>query len=515
MNTEKIEGNTALLTMEGIGISFPGVRALHQVDFSLRCGEIHALMGENGAGKSTLIKVLTGVYRMDKGIIKLEGKPVVINSPADARRHGVSTVYQEVNLCPNLTVAENLFLGHEPRTALGLIDWKKINKDAVVLLKKLNISADPGVQLDTYSIAIQQLIAIARAVMVECKILILDEPTSSLDESEVQKLFELMKQLKGQGVGIIFITHFLDQVYEVCDRITVLRNGELAGEYKTENLPRIDLVTKMIGKEIDDLANIKPEEENAKTYEGETPVVEAANLSSGFSRIAPFDIKIFKGEVVGLSGLLGSGRSELVRAIYGADKAVQGELKINGENVKIRNPLDAMNYKMAYLPEDRKGDGIFSELSIRENIIIALQTKYGLFKRLSRKEMENYANEYIELLNIKTPGCETPIKSLSGGNQQKVILARWLLTNPEFMILDEPTRGIDVGTKTEIQKLTLKLARQGKSVVFISSELDEMMRTCSRMVIMRDRNKVGELTGKDLNQEKIMHTIAGGENVNI
>jgi len=509
MNDE--ERNDRVLTMSGIGISFPGVHALNNVDFTLRRGEIHALMGENGAGKSTLIKVLTGVYRMDEGNVKIEDKPAVILSPQDARRYGVSTVYQEVNLCQNLTVAENLFLGHEPRK-LGLINWKKIYKDAVLLLQRLNISADPAAQLDTCSIAIQQLIAIARAVMVECKILILDEPTSSLDENEVKKLFTLMRQLKEQGVGIIFITHFLEQVYEICDRITVLRNGELVGEYKTENLPRLQLVTKMIGKEIDDLANLKPDEDELKTQEGEIPVVEASGLSSGTQRINPFDLKIYKSEVIGFSGLLGSGRSELVRTLYGADKAIHGNLFLKGENSKVNKPLDAMKKRMAYLPEDRKADGIFADLTVRENIIIALQTKHGLFRKLSRKEMEKYADQYIELLNIKTPSSETPIRSLSGGNQQKVILARWLLTNPEFMILDEPTRGIDVGTKTEIQKLILKLAAEGKSVAFISSELDEMLRTCSRIVVMRDRNKIGELAGKDINQEKIMHTIAGGEN---
>ena len=504
-----------ILTMEGIDISFPGVHALDDVNFYLRRGEIHALMGENGAGKSTLIKVLTGVYHMDAGRIELEGKPIVIHSPQEARKYGVSTVYQEVNLCPNLTVAENLFLGHEPRTIGGFINWKKIYKESIKILEKLNIVVDPMAQLDTCSVAVQQLIAIARAVIRECKILILDEPTSSLDEHEVKKLFVLMRQLKEQGVGIVFITHFLEQVYEICDRITVLRNGELVGEYEIEKLPRLQLVTKMIGKEIEDLANIRPDIESFKLNEGEVPVIEAQELTSGSARIAPFDLKIHKGEVVGFSGLLGSGRSELVRAIYGADKAVRGDLKVKGENIKIKNPFDAMQQKMAYLPEDRKADGIFADLSVRENIIIALQSKYGVFKRLARKEMEDYAEEFIKRLNIKTPSGETPIKSLSGGNQQKVILARWLLTNPEFMILDEPTRGIDVGTKTEIQKLILKLAQQGKSVAFISSELDEMMRTCSRMVIMRDRQKVGEVTGKDLNEEKIMQTIAGGEHVNV
>jgi len=510
MDTEKHEQDGRVLIMTGIGKSFPGVRALHQVNFTLRRGEIHALMGENGAGKSTLIKVLTGVYIMDEGRIEVDGKNVVIHSPQGARKHGVSTVYQEINLCPNLTVAENLFIGHEPRV-YGLIDWKKIYKEAAELLQKLNIPADPMAQLDTCSIAVQQLIAIARAVRVECKILILDEPTSSLGKHEVQNLFALMRQLKEQGVGIIFVTHFLEQVYEVCDRITVLRNGELVGEYRAESLPRLQLVSKMMGKDFDDLAEIKPDENEIKTQKGEI-VVQASGLSSGVSRIAPFDLKIHSGEVIGFAGLLGSGRSELVRAIYGADKAIHGELKINGESVKINYPLDAMKQRMAYLPEDRKADGIFADLSVRENIIIALQTKYGVFKRLARKEMSEYAIRYINSLNIKTPSSETPIKSLSGGNQQKVILARWLLTSPDFMILDEPTRGIDVGTKTEIQKLILKLAGQGKSVAFISSELDEMLRTCSRMVVMRDRNKIGELTGEDLNQETIMRTIAGGEN---
>ena len=500
-----------LLKMSGIGISFPGVRALNQVDFTLRRGEIHALMGENGAGKSTLIKVLTGVYFMDEGNVNIEGKPVIIRSPSDARKHGVSTVYQEVNLCPNLTVAENLFLGHAPHKS-GLIDWRKMHSEAAELLKKLNIQADTNAQLDTCSIAIQQLIAIARAINVECKILILDEPTSSLDENEVQKLFTLMKQLKEQGVGIIFITHFIEEVYRVCDRITVLRNGELVGEYEVENLPRLQLVAKMMGKALDDLAKLKPDEDELKTHEDEIPFVEARGLSSGFSKVVPFDLKIFRGEVVGFSGLLGSGRSELVRAIYGADRAVHGNLSLKGNTVKIKNPLDAMKHKMAYLPEDRKADGIFPELSVRENIIIALQAKYGLFRRIDRKDMEKFADEYIRQLNIKTPGTETPVKSLSGGNQQKVILARWLLTNPEFFIMDEPTRGIDVGTKTEIQKLILKFAAEGKSVAFISSELDEMLRTCSRMVVMRDRNKVGELTGTELNQDTIMRTIAGSEN---
>jgi monosaccharide-transporting ATPase len=504
--------NKHTLSMSGIGKSFPGVRALHNVDFTLRSGEIHALMGENGAGKSTLVKVLTGVYLMDEGSIKLDGRPVVIRSTQDAQRLGISTVYQEVNLCWNLTVAENLFLGREPRR-MGLIDWKQMNRMAAELLRKFSISADPTAQLDSCSIAIQQMIAIARAVNTECKYLILDEPTSSLDADEVKRLFALMRQLKDNGVGIVFITHFLEQVYEICDRITVLRNGELVGEYEADNLPRLELVTKMMGKEIDNLSELNVDRDESR-FEGEVPIVEAIDLSSGPAGVAPFSLKMYEGEVVGFSGLLGSGRSELVRSIYGADKAVQGQLLIKGKRVKIRKPLDAMKHGMAYLPEDRKSDGIFSDLSVRENIIIALQAKRGILKRLTHREMEKYADAYIKLLNIKTPDSDTPIKSLSGGNQQKVILARWLITNPEFMILDEPTRGIDVGTKTEIQKLILKLAGEGKSIAFISSEMDEMLRTCSRMVVMRDRCKVGELVQSELNQNTVMRTIAGKEDDN-
>ena len=509
MNTIKHDQNSPSLLMKGIGKSFPGVRALHNVDFRLRRGEIHALMGENGAGKSTLIKVLTGVFFMDEGMVGLDGHPLVIHSPQDAQKHGISTVYQEVNLCPNLTVAENLFLGREPRS-MGLIDWRQMNRKAAELLGTLNISADPTAQLNSYSIAIQQMIAIARAVNTKCSFLILDEPTSSLDADEVSRLFSLMRQLRDTGVGIIFITHFIEQVYEVCDRITVLRNGELVGEYEVGNLPRIELVTKMMGKEIENLSALTIDKDESR-FAGEVPIVEARDLSSGTSKVAPFDLKMYKGEVVGFSGLLGSGRSELVRTIYGADKATQGQLFIDGKSAKVKSPMDAMKHGMAYLPEDRKVDGIFEDLSVRENIIIALQAKRGIFKRMTRKEMEKHADRYIELLSIKTANIETPIRNLSGGNQQKVILARWLLTNPEFMILDEPTRGIDVGTKTEIQKLILKLAGEGKSVAFISAEMDEMLRTCSRMVVMRDRRKVGELTGAELNQSTIMRTIAGGE----
>jgi len=497
-----------VLTMRGINKTFPGVKALNGVDFTLRKGEIHALMGENGAGKSTLIKVLTGVYDFEAGEIRVDGidGPVVNHSTQEAQEKGIATVYQEVNLCPNLTVAENLFIGREPRNALGLIQWKKMNKMAQKIVDDLNIDIDVTVALENYSVALQQMVAIARAVDMDSKVLILDEPTSSLDDSEVEKLFKMMLRLKKEGVGIVFVTHFLEQVYAVCDMITVLRNGELVGEYPVAELPRVELVAKMMGKNFDDLASIKEAESSVQ----DEIIIDAKGLGHK-GKIKPFDLVIHKGEVIGLTGLLGSGRSELVRAIYGADKAETGTLKVKGKEAKINSPLDAMKLGMAYLPEDRKAEGIIADLSVRENIIIALQAKRGMFHPLSKKEMEEAADKYIKLLQIKTASRETPIKSLSGGNQQKVIIGRWLLTNPDFLILDEPTRGIDVGTKTEIQKLVVKLASQGMAVVFISSEIEEMLRTCDRMVVMRDGAKVGELSGNEMNQSSIMSTIAGGQ----
>lgn len=502
----------SVLEMRGIYKSFPGVRALQDVDFTLCEGEIHALMGENGAGKSTLIKVLTGVYEKDGGEIFLKGmdKAAVIRSPQDAQRLGISTVYQEITLCPNLSVAENMYIGRQ--AGMGQ-NWKKMNTDADKILKSLDIPAKATQQLSSCSIAIQQMVAIARAVDMECKVLILDEPTSSLDEQEVEKLFGLMRDLKKRGVGIIFVTHFLDQVYEVCDKITVLRDGKLVGEYEIKDLPRVQLVSKMLGKELDDMSDIKSENQE---YHGEgagSYVFETVGLQSN-AGIKPFDFCIKKGEVNGFTGLLGSGRSECVRAIFGADRVIGGTVKKNGKEVKIKKPIDAMKQGIAYLPEDRKIDGIIGDLSVRDNIILAAQVLKGFMKPFSKAEANKFADEYIKLLEIKTASADTPIKSLSGGNQQKVILGRWLLTHPDYLILDEPTRGIDVGTKIEIQKLVLKLASEGMSVTFISSETDEMLRTCSRLVVMRDRKVVGELSGEELTQKMIMSTIAGGDTDN-
>ena len=494
-----------VLKMQGICKQFPGTKALDHVDFFLRRGEIHALMGENGAGKSTLIKVLTGVHPKDSGSIWLDGNLMHITSPQSAQQAGISTVYQEITLCPNLTVAENMFIG---RSKDRLVHWKEYEKQADKLLGSLGIPARAKQELSHCSLAVQQMVAIARAVDMQCKVLILDEPTSSLDEKEVDMLFGLMRDLKARGVGIIFVTHFLEQVYRISDRITVLRNGQLVGEYPVSELPQFELVAKMMGKELNDLADI--EHIGRKSAGDESIVYEAKGLSSTESR--PFDFHIRKGEVNGFTGLLGSGRSESVRAIFGADHVTGGKIRVKGKSVRITSPHDAMKHGIGYLAEDRKRDGIIADLSVRDNITLALRVMKGFFHPMSKAQARQFTDQYIAALQIKTASQDTPIKALSGGNQQKVILARWLLTHPDYLILDEPTRGIDVGTKLEIQKLVLRLAEEEHmSITFISSEIEEMLRTCSRLIVMRDRRIVGELTGDELTQTRVMQTIAGDE----
>jgi monosaccharide-transporting ATPase len=500
-----------LISMKNITKTFPGVVALDNAQLTIRKGEIHALMGENGAGKSTIIKCLTGVYERDSGEVHMEGVEgnIHCHSTMDAQNIGIATVYQEVNLCPNLSVAENLFIGREPRTKLGFIDWKSMNKKAQELMNRLKIEVDVSETLENYSIAVQQMIAIARAVDMECKVLILDEPTSSLDDNEVEKLFGMMRALRDRGVGILFVTHFLEQVYQVCDRITVMRNGKFVGDYSVAELPRVKLVAAMLGKDFDDLAAIKQEGNAAEKNE----ILYSAKGLSHKGTIKPFNFEIHKGEVVGLAGLLGSGRSELVRCIYGVDSQSTGTAEMEGKPLKIKAPIDAIKAGFGYLPDDRKADGCIAGLSVRENIIIALQARNGMFRKIPVSKQNEIADKYIKMLSIKTASRETLLGQLSGGNQQKVILARWLATDPKFLILDEPTRGIDIGTKTEIQKLVLQFASQGMSVIFISSEIEEMIRTCSRMLIMRDGEKVAELdsANMELTQENVMAAIAGGD----
>ncbi|MTI60384.1 MAG: sugar ABC transporter ATP-binding protein [Firmicutes bacterium] len=495
-----------IVRMKNISKEFPGVKALSNVDFELSSGEIHALMGENGAGKSTLIKVLTGVHQAEKGKIYYKGKEIKPANPIEAQQIGISTVYQEVNLCPNLSVSENIFIGREP-IKNGKIDWKTVNTKARELLKTFNIEEiDVTKSLSYFSVAIQQMVAIARALEISAKVLVLDEPTASLDQDETSNLFKIMEKLKQEGMAIIFITHFIDDVYKITDRVTVLRNGKIVDTSATESLPKLDLVAKMIGKDLEQLENIK--EKSKVTAKPDELFIEGRQLVN--SEISPFDLSLHKGEVLGLAGLLGSGRTELVELIFGLNPAEGGQLKINESKKRITSPKAAMENKFALCPEDRKTAGLIDDLTVRENLILSLQVERGCFNYLPREEQEKIADQYIELLNIATPSAEQKVKNLSGGNQQKVILARWLITQPDLLILDEPTRGIDVGTKTEIQKMVLSLADEGMSIIFISSELDEVIRVSQRVAVLRDRKKVTELSGDEINESNIMGIIAEG-----
>ncbi len=501
------ESDNDIVKMAGIYKSFPGVQALEKVDFALKKGEIHALVGENGAGKSTLIRVLTGVERPDRGRITLDGKEVLIKSPQHAQELGISPVYQEINLCPNLSVAENIMIGREP-TKFGCIDWKAINSKARQIIQRLDIDIDVTQTLGSYSVAIQQMAAIARALEISsARVLILDEPTSSLDAHETRQLFQVMNRLKRDGMGIIFITHFLDQVYEVADRITVLRNGKRVGTYETASLPHMELIAHMIGRSLADYDDMKKTKlESGRRIQGHT-LLEAKSLGLA-GAIEPFDLELHAGEVVGLAGLLGSGRTEIARLLFGIDRPDSGSISVNGKGVKSFTPLHSIKRGVALCPEDRKADGIVGELTVRENIILALQAGQGWFRHMRMQQQYEIANKYIRLLHIATPSADQQVKNLSGGNQQKVILARWLATNPQVLILDEPTRGIDVGAKAEIQKLVLSLAEEGKACVFISSELEEVLRTSHRIIVLRDREKVTEFSG-EVDEHKIMYAIAG------
>ena len=501
-----------ILEMKKINKDFPGVKALSNVSFRLFPGEVHAVMGQNGAGKSTLVKVLTGVHRADSGEMILDGKAIKPESPLAAQKLGISTVYQEVNLCSNLSVAENIFIGKQPRNLAG-IDWKVMNRKAEEIMRRLNVTVDGGQLLDSCSIAIQQMVAIARVLDNEAKVLILDEPTSSLDEDEVDQLFKVIRKLRDDGMAILFITHFLDQVYQISDRITILKNGVFEGEYKADALPKFELVARMLGKELNEFATARDKQEKvARSDSGDeaNTILQVKSLGLRGS-ITPFNLKIQTGDVLGLAGLLGSGRTEMARLIFGIDTAEQGEILVKGKRAKIRSPRDAMMAGMGFCSEDRKTEGIVADLTVRENIILALQGRKGVFQTISQKKQLEIADQFIKALKIKTPNANTEVKRLSGGNQQKVLLARWLATEPALLILDEPTRGIDVGAKVEIMELILNLSRSGMSVLFISSEFEEVLRCSNRIAVLKDKVKIAELSGSEMNESNIMRTIAGGK----
>ena len=500
--------NPVLVSMQGINKSFPGVQALVNVDFDLKYGEIHALMGGNGAGKSTLIKVLTGVEKPDSGKIFLAGNEVHVRSPLHAQSLGISTVYQEINLCPNLTVAENILIGRQPMR-FGRIDWKRLNAQADEILRRiLGIEIDVTGMLGSYSVAIQQMVAIVRALEIEsARVLILDEPTSSLSIHETEQLFEVMRRLKGREMGIIFITHFIDQVYMISDRVTIIRNGLLVGTYETADLPRMELITKMIGKTITVLDEMSKIKADIGTRISKEPVLVARDFGQT-GEVEPMDLEVHAGEVLGLAGLVGSGRTETAGLLFGLETPDSGTLTTAGKQVTRFSPHESIERGLALAPEDRKAAGILDDLTVRENIILALQAGQGWFKYLSLPKQYEIADKYIRMLEISTPSPDQPVKNLSGGNQQKVILARWLATNPHVLILDEPTRGIDVGTKAEIQKLVLSLADEGKACLFISSELEEVMRCSHRIAVMRERKKVAEFSG-DTEEHVIIQAMAG------
>ena len=503
-------GPQAILTMTGISKEFPGVKALSEVDFRLFPGEVHALMGENGAGKSTLIKLLTGVYGIDQGDVMLDGVPVRFGSPLQAQSGGISTVYQEVNLCANLSVAENIFIGRQPRQ-FGRIQWSEIKERSRVLLRRLELDIDVSALLGSCSLAVQQMVAIARAIDISAKVLILDEPTSSLDVTEVQQLFRVIRQLKEEGIAILFVTHFLDQVYEISDRITVLRNGRLVGEYVTTALPQVDLVGKMIGKALDVLEQLDEQPKRPlAAIESTTPVVEAKALGRKAS-VRPFSLAIHQGEVVGLAGLLGSGRTEVARLFFGADRPDHGHLDVDGTSVTLRTPRAAMSHAIAFCSENRRTEGLVPELTVRENIVLALQAVRGWARPIPRRHQDELVDRYVQALRITPANPELPVRNLSGGNQQKVLLARWLITSPRLLILDEPTRGIDVGAKAEIQRLVVELSDGGMAVLFISAELEEVLRLSHKIGVLRDRHLVTEMANDDtVDADRIMQTIASG-----
>lgn len=506
-----------VLELSGIYKAFPGVKALTDVDLLLFPGEVHTLMGQNGAGKSTLIKILTGVYKPDSGRILLNGRPVQPRSTLEAQNLGISTVYQEVNLCLNLSVAENIFIGRYPMKN-GFIDWPMMKQNAQTLLAELQVDIDVTAPLSRYSLAVQQMVAISRALSISAKVLILDEPTSSLDDNEVQMLFTVLRRLREQGLAILFVTHFLEQTFDISDRITVLRNGIREGEYLVNALSRYDLVNKMVGVSAEEaLALSNAREENLQSL----PLTEVDQNSAssatymeaaGIGRkgaLTPLDLTCRSGEVLGLCGLLGSGRTEAARLLFGADKADSGTIAIKGKIHKFNSPRDAIAAGIGFSSENRKEEGAILELSVRENIILALQARAGLMHVIGRKRQQEIANNYIKWLGIKTPSAETPIGKLSGGNQQKALLARWLATDPEMLILDEPTRGVDVRAKQEIMDYVVSLCRKGMAILFISSEIDEVLRCSDRILVLRDRKACGQYLRGELDDASVLQVIAG------
>lgn len=493
-----------ILEMQNIQKSFSGVRALKNVNFSVAEGEVHALVGENGAGKSTLIKILTGVYSKDSGQIIFNGSEINPRSPSDAQNIGISPIYQELNLIPDLSVAENIYLGHTPKKN-GLIDWRALYANAESLLKSMNINVDVRSKISSLGTAIQQMVAIVRAIQLDCRLIIMDEPTSSLDKSEVNSLMNIIRDLKKQMISVIFISHRLDEIFEICERITVLKDGELVGTYAAEELDQHKLVSLMLGRtyEISGRTRVTGSSlENSKDY-----LFELKNISH-FPKIDDITIQIKRGEILGITGLLGAGRTETAQVLFGYHRPDSGEILKNGEPVKINNTRQAIDLKLGMCPEDRRSEGIIPNMSVRDNMLLAALPMLSKNGFVSEKVKAEIADKYIAKFKIKTPSQKQLIKNLSGGNQQKVILTRWLVTNPELVIFDEPTRGIDIGAKAAIEELIQEISGEGISVLYISSEIEELVNNCDRLLVMRDGHIAGELTGDKISRECVLNVIA-------
>ena len=493
--------------MEGITKVFNNIPALSGVDLELERGEVHALVGENGAGKSTLIKIMTGAYHRDGGEMWLEGQRVEFRSPEEAQAAGVVAVYQEVNLLSFRTVAENIFLGREPRR-FGLINWKRMNADAGALLGKLGLEIDPRATLGSLNIALRQMVAIARGVSFGAKVVVLDEPTSSLTEHEVAILYDVIRRLKAEGTAVVYISHRFDELYTVCDRVTILRDGKLVDTRLLAGLEKLDLVCMMLGKQREEL---RQGTTAFKQHEAERdkPLLRAEDLTRG-RKLNHVTVEVGRGEIVGMAGLLGSGRTETARAIFGADPVEKGQIYLEGQPLRIDDVGDAIDAGLAFLTEDRKAEGIIPDLSVRENLTLAALPTLATLGIVSRARQQEVVERFMKRLGIKAASADQKISELSGGNQQKVLLARWLCRHPKFLILDEPTRGIDIGAKGEIQALINELAESGLGVLMISSELEELVEGSARVIVMRDGQRVGELRGSDISQQKIIQTMAEG-----
>ncbi len=485
-----------LVHMEGIQKYFPGVHALNNCSFELLKGEVHALVGENGAGKSTLMKVLTGLYQKDGGTITYKGSQVEIRDPKAAQDLGIGIIHQELNMLPHLTVAENIFIGREHRIG-PFVDIKKTNKEAKTLLESLNLNIDPEIRIQDLTVAKQQMVEIAKALSLKSEVLIMDEPTAALTESEIENLFRFIKQLKAQGVGIVYISHRLEELIEITDRITTMRDGQYVGTVKTVDVTIPLIIQMMVGRVI---------YEEPKTHsmvQDNAPVsLEVKNLCSSQVKNVSFQLK--KGEILGIAGLMGAGRTETARLIFGADHLDSGEIFINGKKVDIKSPFDAVNSGIGYLSEDRKRFGLALGLSVRDNSVLSSLSGFSRLSVVKHKKVERITSDYIKKINIKTPSTSQLVKNLSGGNQQKVVLAKWLIRNCGILIFDEPTRGIDVGAKSEIYKLMNELVREGKSIIMISSEMPELLRMSDRIAVMCEGCLTGTLDIKEATQERIM-----------